>query len=262
METELKLSPVTRKQAERVFSDPEVAPHLSKPCVINMETTYYDTAEGVLQGVHWTLRLRREGNRTICTLKGPADGLTRPELELEAGNISEGAGLLLQTTTLPEEVRAALKQPLQATCGARFARTEALFDDGELCFRLSFDWGELQNGRQSTPLCELEMELVSGTEEKLRCFGEHLAAKHALQVCDMGKHRRALELGKPTVRELSPFFVASELLNYCIRCGYVLFWIDEDKQVHYSLTELGARELPVRFDVDFTKGCASPEEHS
>jgi len=260
LETELKLSPATREQAERVFSDPEVAPYLSASRVINMETTYYDTAEGALREIRWTLRLRREGNRTLCTLKGPVEGLSRPELEQEAESIGEGATLLLQGLSLPEKVRIALKQPLQATCGARFSRTEALYDNERLRFCLSYDLGELQNDAQHAPLCELELELVSGTEEELRGFGEHLAAKHALPVCETGKHQRALELAKPTVRELNPFFVASELLNYCIRCGYVLFWMDEDKQVHYSLTELGARELPVRFGVDFTKGCAAPEE--
>lgn len=260
METELKLSPVAKVQAELVFSDPEIGPKLGARKQTSMETTYYDTEDGALSRMRWTLRLRREGGKSICTLKGPAEGLSRPETETDAESMEEGIAALLLRDELPEAVRAALRGTMVPTCGARFSRTEAVYDDGELSFVLSYDFGEYMNGSHRAPLCEMELELVSGGETRLLAFGEHLAAKHALPVSTESKHSRALALAEPPVRALSPFFAASELLNYCIRCGYVSFDIDEDNKVHYGLTRMGARELPARFGVDFTKGCAVPPE--
>lgn len=261
MEIELKLAPVTREQAERVFSDPEIASCLGNRKQTNMETTYYDTEDGALRKIGWSLRLRREGTACVCTLKGPTEELSRPEFAVTAESVGEGAALLLKDAALPETARAAMAQPLLPTCSARFVRTETEYDDGEglrLC--LSFDQGELQNGALRAPLCELELELLSGEAARLRVFGEHVAAKHSLPICGESKHRRAMALAEPPVREISPFFAASELLNYCIRSGYVQFWIDEEKQIHYGLTALGASVLPSRFGVDFGKSCATPPE--
>lgn len=259
METELKLSPVAKVQAELVFSDPEIKAHLGVSRQTRMETTYYDTEDSALSQLHWTLRHRSENGKSVCTLKGPAEGLSRIERELDAETIEAAADAFLQNE-LPEGVRAALVRTMVPTCGARFLRTEAVYDDGELRFTLSYDTGEYLNGSRRAPLCEMELELVSGGETRLLAFGEHLAAKQALPVSAESKHSRALALAEPPVRDLSPFFAASELLNYCIRCGYVSFDIDEDNKVHYGLTRAGARELPARFGVDFTKGCAVPPE--
>lgn len=259
METELKLSPVTAAQAERVFSDPALAPHLAPGRTIRMETTWYDTEDAALQALGWTLRLRSEDGRPVCTLKGPKHGLSCPELETPAESVGEGAAKLLARETLPEAVRGALEQPLLARCGARFTRRAARYDDGALAFELSHDTGVLICGGVQGPLCEMELELAAGTEAQLTRFGEHLCAEHGLPVCRTGKKTRALALAEPPLREISPFFAASELLNYCIRCGYVSFRMDEDSRVHYGLTALGAREMPARFGVDFDRPCAAPE---
>ena len=259
METELKLAPVSALQSERVFSDPALAPYLGALRTVRMETVWYDTGDGALGARGFTLRLRREDGRPVCTLKGPSAGLSRLELEREAESVEAGAALLLAEEALPAAARAALAAPLREVCAARFSRRAARYDDGALCFELSFDSGLLRCGAMEGPLCEMELELLSGTEEALRAFGEHLAAVHGLPVCAVGKKSRALALAAPPVREVSPFFAASELLNYCIRSGYLTFRMDEDNRVHYGLTELGAREMPARFGVDFSRPCAQPE---
>lgn len=57
-------------------------------------------------------------------------------------------------------------------------------------------------------------------------------------------------------REISPFFIGSEFLNYCVRAGYIEFELREDKRLVYTLTPEGARELTERFGFDFDKPCA------
>ena len=41
---------------------------------ISMETAYYDTTDGILNRLHWTLRRRYENGISVCTLKTPAAG--------------------------------------------------------------------------------------------------------------------------------------------------------------------------------------------
>ena len=38
---------------------------------ISMETAYYDTPDGALGDLHWTLRRRYENGRSVCTVKIP-----------------------------------------------------------------------------------------------------------------------------------------------------------------------------------------------
>ena len=41
---------------------------------ITMETTYYDTPNGDIRRLHWTLRCRKENGVTVCALKTPGEG--------------------------------------------------------------------------------------------------------------------------------------------------------------------------------------------
>ena len=49
--------------------------------LIQMQTTYYDTPSGALSALRYTLRLRRENQRAVCTLKTPGNGAFRGEWE-------------------------------------------------------------------------------------------------------------------------------------------------------------------------------------
>lgn len=50
---------------------------------IAMETTYYDTPNGDLARLHYTLRRRMENGKSVCTVKTPADRGGRGEWETE-----------------------------------------------------------------------------------------------------------------------------------------------------------------------------------
>ena len=55
-------------------------PHL-RP--ITMETAYYDTPDGRLSRLRWTLRRRLENGVSVCTLKTPLPDGSRGEWETE-----------------------------------------------------------------------------------------------------------------------------------------------------------------------------------
>ena len=61
---------------------------------IQMETTYFDTADGALSAHKITLRLRRENEDTLCTLKTPLPDGSRGDWECPATDIVDGIAKL------------------------------------------------------------------------------------------------------------------------------------------------------------------------
>lgn len=196
METELKFSPVTAEQAAAVLAERTLWTAQTPPRVLRMEALWYDTADGALARARWTLRLRREDGRGVCTLKGPSSGWSREEYELPAETPEQGAAALSLRPELPEEVRAALGQPLTPVCGARFDRTAVLCASDGVTFELSRDEGVLFCGAREAPLSEIELELKSGDAQALFALGETLAVQQSLTPCRAGKKTRALALGR------------------------------------------------------------------
>ena len=51
-------------------------------------------------------------------------------------------------------------------------------------------------------------------------------------------------------RGINPFFIGAEFLEYCVRKGYLEFVLDEEKRVHYYVTDAGMRELTGTFGIN------------
>ena len=97
--------------------------------VYRMATTYYDTPGGDLSRRHFTLRRRMENDRSVCTLKTPAEGI-------------------------------------------------------------------LAGGGRQLPLCEVEVELKSGSREAAALYALSLAARHGLEQEPKSKFARAKALAQ------------------------------------------------------------------
>ena len=61
----------------------------SQSRTINMESSYFDTADGALSAHRWTLRLRLEGGRPVVCLKTPAPGGARGEWEWPGSSLPD-----------------------------------------------------------------------------------------------------------------------------------------------------------------------------
>ena len=70
---------------------------------ILMETTYYDTPDGAIRRLRWTLRCRQENGISVCALKTPGDGFGHGEWEVYCSRIEDAVPLLLEkgATALP-----------------------------------------------------------------------------------------------------------------------------------------------------------------
>lgn len=162
---------------------------------MNMETTYYDTVDGRLSGLHYTLRCRRENDISVCTIKTPSDDGGRGEWEVEESNIIQAIQKLCKLGG-PENLLELTKDGVRAICGAKFVRRFCQIDIGAAIVELALDQGVLTGGSRELPLCEVEIELKEGSKESAATFAMHLAKKYGLCPEKKSKFRRALDLTK------------------------------------------------------------------
>jgi triphosphatase len=153
-----------------------------------METTYYDTFDRALSRQHCTLRKRMENGTAVCTLKMPAKQ-GRAEFELKCHNIELAVPELCKLSGFLQLEAAAPR--LQPICGARFNRTAITVEQKDYTVELALDEGILIGGGRELPLCELEVELKSGSREAAVAYAKALALRFGLVPEQDSKFRRA-----------------------------------------------------------------------
>ena len=162
---------------------------------ISMETHYYDTPDGALGKLRWTLRRRMENKESVCCLKTPGHDLIRGEWETEDPSIESGVRTLCKMD-VPEGFEAMVSEGLTEVCGARFVRKAKIVATADGTAEIALDQGVfLGNGREQ-PFSELEVELKSGSREAAEDLAKELARKYNLKDLWISKYERALALSK------------------------------------------------------------------
>ncbi len=131
-------------------------------------TVYYDTPDQRLAAAHLALRIREDGNGCEITLKRAATdkAISRPEWNaaLDGPQLDLGA--------LPAEAaRLVIKAAKGADLGPVFNldvdRDVRVVAFGRSKIELAFDEGHVTAGGRAAPVCELELELLSGSLKDL-----------------------------------------------------------------------------------------------
>ena len=159
---------------------------------MNMQTTYYDTQDHALSAKKCTLRCRLENGISVCTLKTPGSGLGRGEWDVIGPWSSENVEKLF--TAAAEQMISFAN--LIAVCGARFTRYAKVVKLPECTVEIALDRGVLMGGNREIPLCEVEVELKSGSEVAAAAWAEQLAGHYGMQPERNSKFRRAALLAK------------------------------------------------------------------
>lgn len=158
-----------------------------------METTYYDTPSGALSARHYTLRRRMENEESVCTLKTPAENLGRNEIEFPCDRIENAIPKMCENGA-PADFGTLVQEGLIPVCGAKFHRTAISLSFDDCSLELALDQGILSGGSKTIPLCEVEVELKSGSTRSVELFALELACKYKLAPETQSKFRRALSL--------------------------------------------------------------------
>ncbi len=155
----------------------------------DMLTTYYDTPSGALSARKYTLRHRRENENHVCTLKTPAVGNGRKETEVACCRIEDA-----RFADAPADFAELVQEGLIAVCGAKFHRIAIPVTYGACMLEIALDEGILTGGGREIPLCEVEVELKSGSPEDADMFARILANQYRLTPETKSKFRRSLDL--------------------------------------------------------------------
>ena len=143
-----------------------------------LETTYFDTADGLLARQGIALRLRRAGARWLQTVKsGGSVGAFSARGEWET--VAPGGRLQLARlvdSPLPALLAQHGDPVLQPVFTTAFMRSARVVSVGRARVEVALDEGEVRAGGRSMPLLELELELKAGTPRALFELAERLAA--------------------------------------------------------------------------------------
>ncbi|MBV7543094.1 CYTH and CHAD domain-containing protein [Acidovorax sp. sic0104] len=178
---------------------------------IRMEARYFDTPDAALSSRGIALRLRREGDRWVQTVKALGDGpLDRHEHNVERGPASPAGAPALQPglhagspagDILVRALQGAAG-PLAETYGTEMDRiTRDIRFAGGMA-ELALDTGRVV-ARRGTPqqqearICELELELKSGPVAGLARLADTWAQQHGLVLSTISKAERGERLLAP-----------------------------------------------------------------
>jgi triphosphatase len=176
IETELKLRIASGQLARLKRHALLKSFSVSRPVTCRLQNIYYDTPKFDLHKSGMALRLRHAGGQWLQTLKGGGSvqaGLhQRNEWEVPVGSakldftcLSEVSGP--EAAEWNEHLRPPLRKKLRPVFVTDFSRSSRMLEFQGAQIELSMDQGEVRTEQHSMPICELELELKSGTPRKL-----------------------------------------------------------------------------------------------
>ncbi|RRV17271.1 inorganic triphosphatase [Pseudomonas saudiphocaensis] len=162
---------------------------------------YYDTPERDLAQAKVALRLRRDGEQFIQTLKSRGQSVAGLSERNEWDWYLDKAKLDTRKLTddcWPAALAELDKKTLKPIFKTDFVREKAEIAWGrgkaKVVIEAALDLGEVVSGKQSEEICELELELRQGDPQALLELAVELAADLALMPCDISKAERGYRL--------------------------------------------------------------------
>lgn len=170
---------------------------------------YFDTPERDLSAARVALRLRRDGEVIIQTLKCRGQSVAglseRNEHEWQLDKVKLDLKKL-DASCWPEELAELDKKTIKPLFTTDFTREFAEIAWGrgkaKVVIEAAIDQGFVIVGKRKEEICELELELREGEPEALLELAAELAATLALMPCDISKAERGYRLLDPDSYEL------------------------------------------------------------
>jgi triphosphatase len=219
-ETELAFA-VAAERVERIVEQLERAGASAQ----DLETHYVDTPERHLAHAGVALRLRRSSKGWEQTLKASPngrfdrleetvslahDGDAPPPADPGLHRGSEGESILRVALETSDPSQLAISH------ATRVQRLSGVLEVDGTCVEVAFDRGEVVAGDRSAPICELELELVSGDARALVELARRTIEEHGVWLLSESKGERGDRLrhgdsvaGSRAVKSKQPALKAS-----------------------------------------------------
>ena len=166
---------------------------------IELHARYFDTSTRELARAGIALRLRKEGEQWVQTLKAPgSDALSRieinherngPELDLSLYEGSEIADRLAQ-----------LSEPLALRYETQVTRLVAIAEVGKADIEIAYDQGKLLAQDLELPISEVEFELKSGPIDTMLDLSRHWLLAYNLVLESRSKSHRGDALAQAALQ--------------------------------------------------------------
>lgn len=204
MEIELKYLLRDRAQADEILNDElvkEVEDEGSEE-TIDMHAVYYDTADHKLTEAGIALRVRKEGEYYVATMKDKGNTIEgmhkRQEINVRLTDEEmiqhPDVTIFSESDAYEQLLEIAGKGKLLPVLEMKFERRQVRVDTGKAISVLSCDDGYISAGGKTLPIMELEIELYSGSLDELKEYGGRIAAKYDLKPEDRSKFARGYDL--------------------------------------------------------------------
>lgn len=204
----------------------KAAPHEAYPLI----NRYFDTADRQLSQAGVALRLRFQKGQWLQTLKGrsaPSGAGLHQRTEWEMPVTGEALEWdRLPAEALPAGLNRDDVQPLFETNFKRHA-WQVVQDNSTV--EVVLDEGHVAAGDRQTPLCEMELELKSGSLETLFVVAETLAAAVPLLPSDISKAERGFALLKGNINVAEEPVSVAEGLRL-VRDSHAAWQASEERQ--------------------------------
>ena len=204
IEVELKYIIPDKNEAENIWQDADLVKMEEDNSreKLSFKASYFDTEDSILAKNNIAFRVRIEGSRSIASLKwnGTSEGAlhTREEINVpiddEACLIMPNPALFKESEIGAELISLIAEKPLVNVMEVGFLRRRVRVDTGNSIIEVSIDTGDIITDQGTLPICELELELFSGSRDELIELGNKLAERYSLVPEELSKYARGLML--------------------------------------------------------------------
>lgn len=214
------------------------------PCK-HIETTYFDTPKRLFADRGFSLRVRRQGENRLLSVKqaGPA-GTARGEWETSISSDRPTREDLAATPAGAVLVGNGGEHDLAPLYTVAVDRAALLVKHGAAEIEVAVDRGEIRHQDKELPICELELELMKGEPRQLFALARRFLGKAPLRLSFISKGDRGNRLvdgswGRPvgasTPKLSADMSTADAFRTICHSCLYDLMLnepaIDDDGDI-------------------------------
>jgi len=166
----------------------------------HLANTYFDTEHYQLRELGIAIRLREIGDTVIQSVKSEGQTMGGLHQRNEDEQLLESAQLDIDRVQEPY-LQILLEEAIEEDGELRPCfRTDFDRDECELTFsdgtqiEVALDQGQISRDEMVDPICEIELELKSGSAEYLFALGRYLIKDHELSLFNASKARRGFNL--------------------------------------------------------------------
>lgn len=194
---------------------------------------YYDTPDKRLASAGVALRMRRDGDQNIQTLKYNADSIAGMSIRKEWDWYLDAPALdtsVLDSHCWPASLKDVDTCQLAPIFRTDFKRTRSLIrwqrNTESVEVEAAIDEGSIETAEGSDSICELELELRKGPDIAVLELAHSLAESAALMPCDLSKSERGYKLlaqAEPNYERVLPQWAGTVKVRTAMRdIGQVL----------------------------------------